>query len=163
MAKKEIFRLTEGDVKRIAESTVRRILKEGSVETSDSASWNDIQEMVGAEQMLQMLWNYLDTDQIQDFLSYAKSELDMDDDYDEWEDPKQKDADAMWDENDEEMYGYDEDDSDVWAEDAWDDDDDENENENDINYEDGEPSSEDNINSDEDDEDDWIEMDDDGW
>ena len=78
MAKKEVFRLTEGDIKNIAQSVIKRILKEGSYETSDSSCWEDIKEHIGAEGMLDMLWNYLDASQIQDFLSYAEKELGAD-------------------------------------------------------------------------------------
>lgn len=124
MAKKEVFHLTEGDIKNIAQSAIRRILREGSYETSDAFCWDEIKEYVGAEGMLEMLWNYMDSDQVQDFLDYAEGELSADgislprsEDDDSWQD----DADDEWTEDDEEMYGYDEDDDETYINDEDDD------------------------------------------
>lgn len=78
MAKKQLFRLTEQDVKAVMNTVLRRVLKEGSIETSDGQSWNDLRDMIGADKMLEAVWNYLDSDQIQDLIQYIRKEYDMD-------------------------------------------------------------------------------------
>lgn len=83
---KQKLRLTETDMHRIIESVSKRILTEGSYETGDAVTWDRIKDMIGAEPMLQLLWNYLDVDQIRDFLDYAKREVDADLGYDDEED-----------------------------------------------------------------------------
>lgn len=78
MAKNKVFRLTEEDVKIVLENVARRILKEGSIETADIQAWDEIEEMVGAHAMLQMVWDYLDVSQIQEFIGYMRDELNLD-------------------------------------------------------------------------------------
>ena len=60
------------------ESVTKRILKEGSADTQDYVTWDKIEQMIGAQQMLQMIWNYLDVDQIRDLLHYLAHELSAD-------------------------------------------------------------------------------------
>lgn len=78
MAKKQLFRMTEADVKQVMASVLKRVLKEGTTETSDLSTWEDYKEMIGADAMLDLIYNYLNSDQIRDLLDYIGSQLDAD-------------------------------------------------------------------------------------
>lgn len=78
MTKKQLFRMTEADVKQVMASVLKRVLKEGTTETSDLSTWEDYKEMIGADAMLDLIYNYLNSDQIRDLLDYIGSQLDAD-------------------------------------------------------------------------------------
>ena len=61
------IRLTEGDLHRIVKESVNRIIKEGTTDRDVQSMWDEAQEMMGAESMLEALYDYLDSDTIEDF------------------------------------------------------------------------------------------------
>lgn len=62
------IRLTEGDLHRIVKESVNRIIKEGTTDRDVQSMWDEAQEMMGAESMLEALYDYLDCDTIEDFV-----------------------------------------------------------------------------------------------
>lgn len=62
------IRLTEGDLHRIVNESVNRIIKEGTTDRDVQSMWDEAQEMMGAESMLEALYDYLDSDTIEDFV-----------------------------------------------------------------------------------------------
>lgn len=62
------IRLTEGDLHRIVKESVNRIIKEGTTDRDVQSMWDEAQEMMGAESMLEALYDYLDSDTIEDFV-----------------------------------------------------------------------------------------------
>lgn len=75
---KNLYRITENDLKVIMESVTKRVLKEGSSETEDLHTWEDIKETIGADTMLDMIWNFLDVDQLKDLMSSMIRQCEMD-------------------------------------------------------------------------------------
>ena len=74
----ELYRITEDDLKVIMESVLKRVLKEGSTETQHLRTWEDLKEMIGAEAMLDMIWNILSTDQLAHIITSIQHELSAD-------------------------------------------------------------------------------------
>ena len=62
------IRLTEGDLHRIVNESVNRIIKEGTTDRDVQSMWDEAQEMMGAESMLEALYDYLGSDTIEDFV-----------------------------------------------------------------------------------------------
>ena len=62
------IRLTEGDLHRIVKESVNKIIKEGTTDRDVQSMWDEAQEMMGAESMLEALYDYLDCDTIEDFI-----------------------------------------------------------------------------------------------
>jgi len=75
---KKIVKLTEQDLKKIVRNSVKRILKEGSSESAIYNQWMEVQEQMGAEQMLNELYNWLNSDQIAEFLADVTGQYDLD-------------------------------------------------------------------------------------
>ena len=99
--KKNTYRITEGDLKCIMESVMKRVLTEGSSETSDLSTWEDFKEMLGADRMLDMIWNYLSADQLRDIMASIRQELDMDGSYEDFDYEDDDDYDDGFYDNDE--------------------------------------------------------------
>ena len=72
---KNTYRITEDDLKVIMESVVKRVLTEGSSNTEDLITWEDIKEIAGPDYMLQMIWNYLNADQLREIMGLMKEDL----------------------------------------------------------------------------------------
>lgn len=96
---KEI-RLNENTLKQIVAESVKRILKE-SLTTNDPNinKWYEAQQIMGAENMLEALFVYLDADTIRDFIDI------LDREYEIWGYNDVEDEDY---ENENEDYDYDE-------------------------------------------------------
>ena len=62
------IRLTEGDLHRNVKESVNKIIKEGTTDRDVQSMWDEAQEMMGAESMLEALYDYLDCDTIEDFV-----------------------------------------------------------------------------------------------
>ena len=62
------IRLTEGDIHRIVKESVNKIIKEGTTDRDVQSMWDEAQEMMGTESMLEALYDYLDCDTIEDFV-----------------------------------------------------------------------------------------------
>ena len=89
MAKKQIVKLTEGDLHRIIKESVNNVLKESNYTDNDITygMWNNIVEQLGAEQVLSMIVKYASSDQLKQWIQWIQEELDMDSDLDdeEWQ------------------------------------------------------------------------------
>lgn len=67
---KRLIKLTEQDLHRIVNESVKRMLKEGHYSSDSLEKWYQVREMVGDDAMIQELWNYLDADSIDDFIKH---------------------------------------------------------------------------------------------
>lgn len=84
---KRRIRLTEGQLRNIIRSNVKRALNEGSTDNSLYNKWLDIIENVGAEAFLDNIWNWLSSDQLEQIVEYAAQDGLIDDEEDveeEW-------------------------------------------------------------------------------
>ncbi len=72
------IRLTESDLHRIIQKSVNKIINEGSSENQDYERWETIKEILGPEQMLDTLYDYLDGDTIRELIGWFEKDLDAD-------------------------------------------------------------------------------------
>jgi len=92
---KKLIRLTEQDLHRIVNESVKRMLKEGHYSSDSAQKWDQIREMVGDEAMIQELWNYLDADSIDDFIEHMDRYYDLNLDGSEEEEEFEEDEDEF--------------------------------------------------------------------
>ena len=71
---KQRIRLTETDLHRIIKESVREVLNEGSYNNEGLEQWEHVKETIGAENMLNCIWNYLDDTQIKDIIECFKQD-----------------------------------------------------------------------------------------
>ena len=87
MNKKHI-RLTESDLHRIVKESIKKALKEGTMNNVIIKKWNQIEQVLGSDGMISELFNYLDADTIADFVNTIENTYDIeendDDSYDEY-------------------------------------------------------------------------------
>ena len=84
---KRRIRLTEGQLRNIIRSNVKRALNEGSTDQTLYNKWMDIIDNVGAEAFLDNIWNWLSSDQLEQIVEYAIQDGLIDDEEDvdeEW-------------------------------------------------------------------------------
>lgn len=84
MGKKQIIRLTESDVHKIVKESVNKLLSEGSTSQEDYNKWLDAEEKLGASNVLNAIWNYLDGDKLHQIVEW------LNDDYDLWPDEEEE-------------------------------------------------------------------------
>lgn len=70
MKNKTIMKITEKQLKKVIKESVQKILNEGTTNTDAINKWGQIIEMVGAEQMLSEMLNFLSSDDIDSFIKH---------------------------------------------------------------------------------------------
>ena len=87
MNKKHI-RLTESDLHRIVKESIKKALKEDTMNNVIIKKWNQIEQVLGSDGMISELFNYLDADTIADFVNTIENTYDIeendDDSYDKY-------------------------------------------------------------------------------
>ena len=85
---KKVIRLTESDLHRIVKESVKKALKENTMNNVIIKKWNQIEQVLGSDGMISELFNYLDADTIADFVNTIENTYDIeendDDSYDEY-------------------------------------------------------------------------------
>lgn len=71
MAKKKLLRLTESDLKNMIKESVQKVLNEGHWNGQSYDHWEKLRELLGDDGFIDSLWNYLNGDQIDDFIEYT--------------------------------------------------------------------------------------------
>lgn len=82
---KEI-RLNENAIKKIVAESLKKVIKEGM--TTDNPvynKWYEAKDLLGAEQMLDAIWNYLDSSQIEQIIEWLDQDYELWDEEDEEE------------------------------------------------------------------------------
>lgn len=74
---KRRIRLTEGDLHRIIRKQVKRALNEGSASQEVYNKWLDIQENIGSDRMIDDIWNYLSSSQLEQLIEYFNQDYDL--------------------------------------------------------------------------------------
>jgi hypothetical protein len=86
---KKIFRLTETELRGLIRESVNRVLNEGTTDQAMFNSWDTIKGQMGAEAMLDAIYNYMNTDEIAEIIRLLKRDYDVNDvedaDYEEVE------------------------------------------------------------------------------
>lgn len=85
---KQVIRLTESDLHRIIKESVKQALNEGHWKSEINEKWNKALEIMGAEQMIDALYTFLDGDTIEEFIEQLERvyELPLSDNEDEEDD-----------------------------------------------------------------------------
>ena len=73
----ELYRVTDKDMNIVMESVVKRILREGVEELKDMPTWDGVKEQVGAERMLESIWNCLNHNELSFILEEVVKDLDI--------------------------------------------------------------------------------------
>lgn len=83
---KRRIKLTERDLHKIIRNQVKRVLNEGSTSQEVYNKWEDIKEVIGSERMIDDIWNYLDTNQLEKLVDWFDQDYDLFDNDDDFED-----------------------------------------------------------------------------
>ena len=75
---KKTIKLSRKELTDYITESVRRIIKEGTNDPELYNEWERLRETMGDAQMLDELFEYLDADQIQDFVETTKGLYDVD-------------------------------------------------------------------------------------
>ena len=75
---KKTIRLSRKELTDYITESVRRIIKEGTNDPELYNEWERLRETMGDAQMLDELFEYLNADQIQDFVEITKGLYDVD-------------------------------------------------------------------------------------
>ena len=85
---KKLIRLTQSDLHRIVKESIKKALKEDTMNKVIIKKWNQIEQVLGSDGMISELFNYLDADTIADFVNTIENTYDIeendDDSYDEY-------------------------------------------------------------------------------
>ena len=76
---KKIFRLTETELRGLIRESVNRVLNEGTTDQAMFNSWDSIKEQMGAEAMLDAIYNYMNADEIAEIIRLLKRDYDVND------------------------------------------------------------------------------------
>lgn len=85
--KKKQIRLSEARLHQIIKENIKKVLKEGM--TSDNPAfdkWEQIKETLGAETMVDNIFQYLDSSTLEQLVEWFNQDYDLFDDYEEEED-----------------------------------------------------------------------------
>ena len=92
---KKIFRLTETELRNLIKESVNRVLNEGTTDQAMFNSWDAIKGQMGADAMLDAIYNYMNADEIGEIIRLLKRDYDVNDvedaEYEEIDSP-----DAEW-------------------------------------------------------------------
>lgn len=70
-------RIKESYLKKVVREAVSRVLREGSADRMDAERWDNVKQMIGAETMLDELYNYLDVDNITGFIEHIDKNYEL--------------------------------------------------------------------------------------
>ena len=85
MAKK-VIKMTESDLHRMIQESVKRVLKEGTTDQYVNDKWNEILKIYGADWMVEQIYTYLDDIQLREIIDSFKRDGYLDDEEDYAED-----------------------------------------------------------------------------
>jgi len=85
MKRKQIS-LTESELKRIVRKSINKVITEGTTSTEDCGKWNNLKDTVGADAMIDEMYNFLNEDQIKEFIEHMEMACDLyyDEEYQEY-------------------------------------------------------------------------------
>lgn len=81
MSNKNTIKLTESDLKRVISESVKKVLREEATNTNIYDIWDDLLMNVGAETMLNCIYQWSSSDQIEEWIEWFKEEGYIDDEY----------------------------------------------------------------------------------
>ena len=75
--KNNTIKLTEAKLNKLIKESIHKILKEGYTDNNINNMWYEAQELMGAESMLDALYQFLDCDTIANFVQTLKREYEL--------------------------------------------------------------------------------------
>lgn len=66
---KRTIKLSESKLRSLINETVKNVINEGHWDSAIYDKWEQVREMVGDDNMIRELYNYLSSDQIEDFIN----------------------------------------------------------------------------------------------
>ena len=84
--KNKVIKLTEADLRNIIKKSVNKIINEGTTNTEYAKKWEALQKAIETYKILDAVYNYLNEDQIADFIDYMERyhDITFDEKYEEY-------------------------------------------------------------------------------
>ena len=76
-------RISESVINRAINNSMRRMVNEGTTDSDVRDKWQEVKDSLGASQMVDDIFNYLSSDQIEEILGYFNEDYDLFDDDEE--------------------------------------------------------------------------------
>lgn len=77
------MKINEKQLRKLIQESITNILKEGSANSSDWERWDHIKETIGADKMLDAIFNAMDQNEIEEMLDFLEQEYDINSGYEE--------------------------------------------------------------------------------
>lgn len=74
---KKLIKLTESELNRMISKAIRKTLNEGTTDEEITQKWEELKEVVGCEQMVEDIFNYLSSDQIEQLVEWFNQDYEM--------------------------------------------------------------------------------------
>ena len=74
---KKKIRLTESQLNRVIRKSIKKALNEGSYNTEVYRKWLDIKDAIGADAMLDEIWNITNADELEEIVNYFAREYNI--------------------------------------------------------------------------------------
>ena len=74
---KQTIKLRETELKRIIAESVKRAINEGTTSDDIFEKWELLKEQVGCEQMVNDIFNYLSSDQLEQLIEWFDQDYDL--------------------------------------------------------------------------------------
>ena len=71
------MKVNEKQLRKLIKESITNILKEGSTNSSDWERWNTIKETLGANEMLDAIFNAMSQDEIEEMLEFLEREYEI--------------------------------------------------------------------------------------
>jgi hypothetical protein len=79
------MKINEKQLRKLIQESITNILKEGSTNPSDYDRWDNIKETIGADQMLDAIFNAMDVSEIEEMLEFLEREYEINSGYDDYD------------------------------------------------------------------------------
>ena len=76
-------RISESVINRAINNSMRRMVNEGTTDSDVIDKWQEVKDSIGASQMVNDIFKYLSSDQIEEILGYFNEDYDLFDDDEE--------------------------------------------------------------------------------
>lgn len=76
-------RISESVINRAINNSMRRMVNEGTTDSDVIDKWQEVKDIIGESQMVNDIFNYLSSDQIEKILGYFNEDYDLFDDDEE--------------------------------------------------------------------------------
>lgn len=79
------MKINEKQLRKMIQESIGNILKEGSANSSDWERWDNIKEAMGADQMLDAIFNAMDQNEIEEMLEFLEREYEINSGYNDYD------------------------------------------------------------------------------